>query len=394
MMILKMLEQGKISAEEASRLLASAGGEKAKTENVKVKSENCEYRGNSNNNNNNNNYNKANYNTSNKQNAYSDFTSDFTKKFETFARDIEPKIHKITEVIAEKTTSVADMISKSISDSTADKSYQKPSKPSSSTSIYFESIISPGNNELSLSGLNGEISLKGYNGDKLSGNIFYKSKKFDAPIKFMKMGNKYFVDYDEDNFDKVCIDVLIPEKMFKNVSVQTISGPISLETLQCNSLHVNNSNASIFLKSIVSENIHVEGNNGKLLIKNVFSTDASFENFGGDVECVEMDISKMKLNTFNAPIVIYMSNFAMYNDYMWLIEGSNGKLKLNLPTMEEIGYHIKASTSLSNVKIGLTGLSFITNNTNYAEAKSIKYDSASKIVKLSLETSNAPLIVN
>lgn len=396
MTILKMLEQGKISAEEASKLLNACSGagvsqESSKTNTNSYQKTNSKVYGHEGNSNNSNN--TGGYNTSHRD--FNDFASEIGKKFETFTKDMEPKIHKFTEVIAEKTTSVADKISKSFAESTP-RTTARPvvSSMRPGNSVSYEYKITEGGNDLNLIGIKGDISIKGYNGDKLSGNIFYKLKRSGSSIKIMNLGNKYFADYNEDEFEIVSIDALIPDRLFKNIRVQTYSGNIIVENIMCDELFISNSNSNITVKNVNSQNIKIEGNNGKLSFNNINAVNASIENFNGDVESYDVDISNMKLESFNAKITMYISNFYRYDDYLWIIETSNAPLKLNLGNNSDLGYYIKAQTSLNNVRVGLGGLQFLNSRPDFIEAKSVNFEKAKKHIKLSLETSNAMLAVD
>lgn len=373
MMILKMVEAGKISAEEASKLLSSVGTEFDKKPKSKI-------------------YNSNDKSTAyNSQNSFREIRDEFSKKLESFTKNMEPKLQKLGEVISETTTNVADMISKSFE--TTKNEVKGKVKPSNSTK--FEYIVSSPNNELKICALNGDVTIKGYNGDKISGTIYYNLKNNFDDIKFLNLGQKYFLDYNEENFSNVFIDIFLPEKLFNSVYVETINGTILLETFKCEELYINNSNANTILNSVEIENLFkTDINNGKLLLQNVTAESAILENCNASLDAYNIDISKMKLSTFNEEVSINNNGFYKYNDYIWAIETSNERIKVNLPNSENVGYYLKAHTSLNNVKVGLTKLIFSTNTENDVEAKSIDFDKSAKKVKISLETSNAPLVIN
>jgi len=121
---------------------------------------------------------------------------------------------------------------------------------------------------------------------------------------------------------------------------------------------------------------------------------AQIENFNGAIDALDIDSANLKLTSVNGGIVVNMSQFAEFSDYIWDIESSNGKLTLNLPTYPDLGYHVKGQASLGQIRIGLTNLNFLFNSSTMTEAKSIHYDRSDKKVKLALETSNATLQIN
>lgn len=396
MMILKMLEEGKIDAAEAARLLSAvegdAGSRKPQTQKYEKPSTPRKetYTGNNQ---------RPSSPPPETSRGLDDFTNDLSKKFETFARDMEPRIYKFTETVADATGKVADKISKSLASPTPPP--VSPGKPAAAKPGYanmveriFEAVVTSGYNELNFSGFNGDVLIQGYNGDKISARIYYRAKKPGAPIEIMKLGNKYFLNYEEDDFEKVCIDAFVPGGMFNSISVATVGGQISVSALEPDYLSVSNLNGATALKDISSDNVKVDCSNGALKLENIKSVNGKIENFNGNVTSLGVDIQNLSLTALNGSIGMNIAYFNSYSEYVWAVETSNAKMTLNLPSSPELGYHLKAHATFSSIKVGLTGLNYVINEPAYVEAKSINYDRASKNIKLSLETSNAPLVIN
>ena len=424
MMILKMLEEGKISAAEAARLMEASSGKK--TSPVSSEFEKTHISGNDSNQTystygsspepNNRPKQKHSYAGQNgaRQSQYStgfdDFVSDMGRKFETFARDMEPKIQRFTEVVAEKTSNAADSISKSISQSNVPSRegthysarQEGPSKYRMPASGYannfvekkFEILVQPGFCELSIAGLNGDVFIKGYNGDKITATVNYKYKRNVATIEFMKLGDKYYLNYDEDDFEFVTINAYVPEKMFKNIRIETINAKIMISTLITDSLSVNGINVKCDIKHICAENFIMDTSNGAVVLFDVNGKYAKVDTFNAPINATGLDIENMSLSANNEPVTLNMDYFARYTDYTWAVEAANGKLIMNIPSATDLGYYIKAKTALHNVKLGLTGMEYMVNNNNFVEAKSYSFESAPKKVRISAETSNAPLTIN
>jgi len=427
MMILKMLEEGKISAEEAARLMEASGGKKTSAKPLefeKTYAQPGEARTDSTygsdpapNNRPNAGYGQ-NYSSQGQSGArqghsgagFDDFVSDLSRKFDTFAKDMEPKLQKFTEVVAEKTSNVADSISKSISQSNVPSRegthysggqagpsrYRMPATGYGNNSMEknFEILVQPGYCELNLMGLNGDVLINGYNGDKITARVNYRAKHGAAAIELMKLGDKYYLNYDEDNFEFVTIDAYVPEKMFKNIRVETINGKIILSTIITETLTINGINAKGDIKNISAENLFVDTSNGELVLFNVNGKYGKIDTFNGVVNATGIDIENMSLTSNNAPVTLNIDYFARHTDYTWAVEAANGKLIMNVPSAPDLGYYVKARTSLNNVKLGLTGMEYMVNNSNFVEAKSYGFDNAAKKVRLSAETSNAPLSIN
>lgn len=394
MKILQMLEEGKITSAEAARLLDSAGdpapraarpaGNGGPQESFREPAPD------------------GRRSETSRQNAPppargDDFISDLGRKFETFAKDLEPKIIKLTDSVAEKTVQLTDSLSKSLSQ-TEERSYRAPSPAQASgAEKNFELPVEAGYNELSMSCINGNVMIRGYNGDKITARVTVRPRKnarASKEIALMRLGNKYFLSYEEDDYEAVSVDAYIPENLFNVLNISNTNGNSDISTVKSDIMSFVNSNGRVKLNNLMADSIQAECDNGPLVISQVAAKNAKIENFNGVIDALDLDVSGLSLISFNGGITLNASSLARHTDYVWAAETSNGKMTLNLPTMPDLGYHIKASTSLSSIKVGLVGLNYIVNTANMIEAKSISFDSCHKKAKLVLETSNGPLVVN
>ncbi|MDR2648626.1 MAG: DUF4097 domain-containing protein [Clostridiales bacterium] len=396
LVILKMLEEGKISAKEAGRLLEASdredsrpprqtyGGQPGQSASPGGYDPGASYPGGANN--------RPYDDTPRPAGGLDGFAGDLSRKFDAFARDLEPKLQRFSETVVEKTADFADKISRSLEDSSRPPA-RSPLRADSQEKR-FELFVSPGYNELNIAGLNGDVLIHGYNGDKISASVFCRPRRLNAPLSFMRLGNKYFLNYDDDEFEKVTVDAYVPESMFNVVTVNTINGILDVSTLSAENISLNNSNGQTKLQSLAADFLRTECNNGRLDIGIVKARNARVENFNGAIDVLDLDSSNLKLTSVNGGIVVNMSHYAAFSDYVWDIESSNGKMTLNLPTYPDLGYHVKAHASLGQIRIGLTNLNYLFNSSSLTEAKSISFDRCSKKVKLALETSNATLQIN
>lgn len=353
--ILKMLEEGRITADEAARLLDAFKDKGSPAEQGPGYSHdgdaprsNAGGRGPS-------------------SVGLDDFAADMSRKFDELARDLEPKLRKATEKVVEKTAGIADRISKSLEASREDVSRggRREDTPRAASSgggrastHNFSCKVTAGG-ELNLAGMNAPVNVKGYNGDTVTLNVTCRAKRpahSGEGVVFRQLGDKYTLLYNEYEFDSVAIDAFVPASMFTFIAVQTVNAGLTVSGLSCK--------------------------NGRL------------DNFNGDVSVSDLDIENLKLTTSNSAVNISVGEFSVFHDYIWSVETSNGSVNLNLPFNNRYGYHVRAHASLSSVRIGLVGMNFLNNDGPNAEAISVNYDDKPTRVKLSLETSYAPIIVN
>ncbi|MCL1843346.1 MAG: hypothetical protein FWF79_05995 [Defluviitaleaceae bacterium] len=409
MKILKMLEDGQISAAEAARLLQAVGGGHSPKPAPPVPAPHVPV-------------------TSSSHSAYipppaphssatsrpasnnSNAHSDIAGKFESFARDVGPRVQKFTEVVAEKIVGAADSLSGAFSGESQSSVHggQQHGRQAGATRSGFSGAFSGGvvekqiempvetgeYNELNLLGLNGEIRVKGYNGDKISARLSFRAKRAKAYIEPVKLGGKYFIKYEPDEFDMVSIDAFVPERAFSVIKIDGVNCIVDAESLAAGEMRFVNCNGNMRLAGIAAGSITAESANGRFIMSNVAAENASAENLNGPMEADEIDIACLKLSNYNGHLSIVMSRFARHTDYIWNVETGNAKLNLNLPSSPEFGYHIKAHAAMGEIRFGLTGLQYLINEPSLVEAQSVRYDTAAKKIKLAVETSNAPLIIS
>ncbi|MCL2665808.1 MAG: DUF4097 domain-containing protein [Defluviitaleaceae bacterium] len=332
--------------------------------------------------------------------SFDEFAGDLQKKFNAFAKEMEPKIQRFTETVAEKTVNIADKISKGLSQDPSEARRPSPeprrasASPPGGMEKSFELPVSAGYNELNLISLNGDFRVKGYNGDKITMRVTYKPRRSNAEIDLKKLGGKYFLNYEEDDFEKVSIDAYVPERLFQVINFSGINGNMDISSLAAEEMRLTNAHGQTRLAGLAANRLKVESSNGKLTLNAIAADSADIENYSGTVEAEELDIANMSLTNLNGGISLIMSAFARYDDYLWSVETSNAKLSFNLPTLPDLAYHVKAHATLGEIRLALTGMQFLTNDSSLIEARSTNFDRAAKKVKLAAETSNGPLLIN
>ena len=394
-MILKMLEEGKINAQEAATLIDSLGKEESANKDYKKENQNkhChnsrqqnyqqhqQY---------NNNQQQHQQYQQNRQN-FEDFAEDISKKFDNLARGFEPKVKKFTDTIVEKTASIVDEISKSFS-SKDSVVYDDFSFNNDLTKV-FELTVENMNSELILEGKNGSVSVSGYNGDKITVRVKYRPKNGPANIDFIKSGDKYHLSYDRDYFKYVALEAFVPENMFEYIKAKSSNSSITVEKLISKYIDVKTSNSSITARELSAEEIKLKTSNSSIKMEQVKGRNCEAKTSNSKIFVTNVDVESLKLSTSNASINLNIDYFNLYDNYTWVAETSNSKININVPTNRDLGYHFKALTSLGKIKLGLTGMNYITNTPNYIEAKSIDFDNAKKCIKFSAETSNGSVVI-
>ena len=388
MMILKMLEEGKVTPEQAAELLKAigapegarqekpnAGGPSAYSHHVPhTESETTRP---------NHNGPRAPHCAEPKGLGLDEIAADLRVRLGDLAKDWEPKIKSFAGVMAEKTADLADKVAKAAEPKHGGEHRGQSGKtvPEAHSSYgstierSFEITVSGSSNELIISGMNAPVTIKGYNGDKISAKVSYRQRRHDADISLLSHGDKYILSYDDSAVSYLGVDAYVPERLFREIRVSNNNGPLRVSGVNAESFSADCSNAKVEVSDICAKSGVIDSANGA-------------------VSAVNLDISDLKLEASNAPINLSIASFAKHTEYTWSIETSNGRIFANVPSAPGLGYHVKAASAIGTVKLGLTGMSYSHNTASIAEARSVDYDSCSKRARISFESSNADIIVN
>lgn len=355
MMILKMLEQGKITPSEATELLNAV---KDKEKNVR---------------------------------PTSSVQTDFGKKVEILSKDLEPKLKKATKTIFDKTAYFADKLSRTLSDS----STFSPFIGGKEKTVELH-VGSKYNAELRFNGKNGMIYIKGYNGDKITAKINYIPKDSSHDITLIESGNIFYLNYDEGYFNRVAVEAFVPDTLFKKLYLETNNDQIIIDGFKAEEMTLYNSNGAIELKNIKTGKLEAETSNGRILLENISGKYMKAETSNGKIQAKQCDIEKMEIATSEAEILldVSLSKLEESDFYQWSLETSNGAVKMNTLKDSRVGYNLKANTSLNGVQVNIGNMDYKVNEKNYVKGISNHYSMAEKKISLDLETSNAPIIIN
>lgn len=403
MMILKMLDEGKIGAEEAAKLLAAINGENTKKtipNTPNFEKENTTYKSNDSNQNSNAS-NSARFDEFGR--AIGNISKNMAKKLGVFAKEITPKIQNVTENLVEKTVEVTDKISKSVA--TPPPKPVKPTKPVNTVSTVTpavqrgktrekscEIVVNGTLNEFNVITKNGSIFIKGYNGDKITAKLNYISNTDN--IQLTQSGNRYYLDYDENSFNSVSIEAFVPDKLFKRMQLTAQNSKLNLDSVSCSEIVVTTDNLELNLKNISSNYIKATTDKGNIELNNIATDSLDAITATGKITAESLDVQKLKMETDNSPINYKLFSLRNYTSYTWKISTSNAPMRVSIPISEEIGYSFKANTSLNSVSVGIANLNYTYNENNYVDAKTSNFDRAFRKVRISMDTSNAPININ
>lgn len=244
--------------------------------------------------------------------------------------------------------------------------------------------------------INGKIDVKSWGEDKLLIKITYRYKN-----NSFTQDNSFYELYEEDNriifkplyTNNVMMDLslYLPQKHYKEISLTTSNGRIQLEDLKLNLLTCNTSNASISLEDIVGESVDISTKNGKINLKDISSPILKAVSTNASIKLEDIESRDLMVATKNGRITlshiagegitVKSSNGSIEADNLKgkviNLDTSNGKIicrdlddekirELNLSTsnstidvemnhLSKMGYY-QLETSFGNINLDIPGL--------------------------------------
>lgn len=244
--------------------------------------------------------------------------------------------------------------------------------------------------------INGKIDVKSWGEDKLLIKITYRYKN-----NSFTQDNSFYELYEEDNriifkplyTNNVMMDLslYLPQKHYKEISLTTSNGRIQLEDLKLNLLTCNTSNASISLEDIVGENVDISTKNGKINLRDISSPILKAVSTNASIKLEDIESRDLMVATKNGRITlshiagegitVKSSNGSIEADNLKgkviNLDTSNGKIicrdlddgrirELNLSTsnstidvemnhLSKMGYY-QLETSFGNINLDIPGL--------------------------------------
>jgi DUF4097 and DUF4098 domain-containing protein YvlB len=146
---------------------------------------------------------------------------------------------------------------------------------------------------------------------------------------------------------KVEAKIYIPQADYGKVRVRLYNGPISAENMKVKDMKMDTVNGKISLESIQGEKLDVETANGKIKVKKSFLHEFEAETINGAIK-FEGDLQKGKLHTFNGNIVCAVSGPICE---LLTLKAATGNIELYLPEEMAVSGELKSNLGGFNIKL-------------------------------------------
>lgn len=407
MMILSMLEEGKITSEEAVKLLEALEEsenfiEYEYIEDVEEKFIDLDK-------------------TKEKVAELEKLFKEKGEKVESFGVDLGNKLSNMLNNLVSKGSSISFLGDYKVINTEVEKD--------------ISHLINP---IIQLKSINGGITVKNWEKDKLliKVNYHYKNKNTVKDDKFYKL-------YEEDNkliFEPIYtsnvmikLDVYLPNRYYEKMDLKTTNGKIQIDDFNLGILSCKTSNASISLKDMVGKDMDLSTKNGRITLKDISSpmikatttnsniimenidsnslmaitkngkiafSDILADNItgntsNGSIEINYIDSKVVELNTSNGKIICKDLNNKKIRELK--LSTSNSTIDVELGDINKMGY-FNLETSLGNISLEIPNLIYEVNKqvnlgVKKIVAHSVDFDKKGAHFILNAFTSNGSITI-
>lgn len=398
MFILKMLEQGKITSDEAAKLISALEGKQAEENAARQQKQN------ESGNQNGEFGHKANQWKRDWKNEWKgEWKRDWKKKdcngqsdFDRIVDDFSAKAEKFGKNVASTTAGIFDKVVDFVGSFVDTNSFNIFGSYNAVDKNY-EAQVAEGK-DLYIEGVNGNIMVKKHLDDKvvIRTRIRCPQNDTDSIVSFsedegaisLKVANRIM------NLS-VSHEIFLPAVRFNNVKIETSNGKIYVEDALAKDFSCITKNSHIDLMGVNSEKVSVNTKNGKIQISYIISKEVEVNTSNSLIDIKNMKAETLKAITTNGRIAVENAqSYEGISEINLLLKTSNSGIKVNMNDMDSKGYKVRGKTTNGGInllipdlvyenisKLGGAGNSFI-------EAESKGYQDYPEKVYINAETQN------
>lgn len=388
LLILKMVEEKKITIDEAAKLLAALEDESSKAAN-----ENINYKK----------YNKSNgfaeeaakvrdrvnewkkeFKNNYSQQDFDNMIDDFSNKAEKFGKNVATTTFGIVDKMIDYVGSFVDTNSFNIFGNfqTVQKEFQ---------------IIPSEGAKLDISGVNGSITLKKHLDSKVAviARIRSANPNGDGVVDFSNDPENITLKVNGGLMNcSVSYEVFLPDMKFKSIKIGNSNGKIYIEDSVAEEIEATTKNAHIELMGVNSDKVAVNTRNGRVQLNYIIGDKVDINTSNAVIDIKHLKINEISAVTVNGRINIEnVQNTEEGKEVKMNLKTSNGGIKVNMNDMDNRVYKVKAHTT--NGAVNLLIPEMIYHNVNrkgvtgsFVEAESKNYAEGLTKVDITCETMN------
>ena len=389
LLILKMVEEGKITGEEAAKLIDAIESGSKQTQNQSTSRQRQT------------NFQDEVYKMRDRMHEWKkDFKNSHNQKdFDRVVEEFSNKAEKLGKNLATTTVGIVDKVIDFVGSFVETNSFNFFGNCPIVDKTY-EAVAVEGM-EIEIEGVNNSIVVKKHLENKIliksrircparvnDGNadnlLVYKESESLVSLKLVNKSINVSVSH----------EIYIPSIKFKKISLQTSNGKIFVEDSISETFEGTTRNGFIELMGVNSDKITVNTKNARIQVSYVISKDIEINTNNSVIDVKHIKAENLKAVTMNGRILVENAQNCEASANMdMFLKTCNGSIKVNMDDMDNRGYKIKGKTTNGGINVLIPEMMY--NNVNrqgvggsFVEAESSGYENYTSKVNIIAETMN------
>ncbi|RCX18265.1 DUF4097 and DUF4098 domain-containing protein YvlB [Anaerobacterium chartisolvens] len=386
LLILKMLEEGKITSEEAAKLISALEGGGRQTAG------------------------ESSFKQQQKQPSFheeaaklrdkihdwkKDFKNNYSQKdFDNMVDEFSTKAEKLGKNLASTTFGFVDKMVDFVG-SFVDTNLFNFFGSFPTVEKDFEVVAAEGM-ELNIEGINGYITVKKHTDSKIVIKSKIKSpvNSTDDILDFKDSGGSISLRPSRSGNISISHEIFLPALKFDKIRLETSNGRIYAEDSLSRVFESVTKNSHIELMGVNSDRISASTKNAKVQVNYIIGRDISINTNNAVIDIKHIKGQDVKAVTTNGKISVEnVQNHESCPELAMSLKTTNAGIKVNMNDMDSRGYKIKAQTTNGGINLLIPEMTYHNINKqgvggSFVEAESSGYGSYAEKIFINAETSN------
>lgn len=326
-----------------------------------------------------------------------DFSKNINQKnFDKMVDDISAKAEKIGKEVAAVTYGVVDKVVDFVGSFVEAGSFNI----FGSCVLVEKTFEAPAiaGSTLNVQAVNGQINIKKYQEDKILIKAKIRTPQSDSneAVVFTNENNEVTVRLAKpDAFNlSVSYDIFIPAVKLNKIFLETKNSKIAVEDTLSNEFVANTKNGAIELTGVTSDRLTAVTRNAKIAANYLIGSEINTITSNAMIEIKNLQAERLNADTFNGKILLEniqaKENAAETN---LNLKTKNADIKVNMNDSEDMGYKVSASTANAEINLLIPNILYrsiprVEGHAKQVDAETQNYATAAHKVNITAETVN------
>jgi len=276
------------------------------------------------------------------------------------------------------------------------------------TKVFESRMVSQGVSGLTLVGKNAKVVVRGYDGDVVRLECAFDARRPDAEVYFHEENGVFQLMYDEKLMRHMSINCEVPRVMIQEiliasknakVLVEGINGgkiqlatkndTLKAEGVTCTELIAQNRNAVIKSRGVSASNIHLETTNDTIVAEDFSANIVNLKTSNARIKTSGVNAASLFMNTTNSGLKIACVEDLQNGESVIEARTTNGGITFSVP--DDIPLKIEAVTNDGKINCRRDDLNYSDLSKNYMQGESLDYAMAGRKLRVKLSTTNSSI---